>query len=82
MRIVRINEGRLEIRWTWLPYWLASAPSLVRETETSMKDAIVMNGVTPDDLDGLHDYVISRISARFPGFNLKPVLEALSHVPE
>lgn len=85
MRLVQIRDGHLEVRWTWLPYWLAVNPKLKTEVERGMRDAVLLGGVTTseDDLDALHSYVVDRFSALFPVFEgLGRYLDALRGIPE
>ena len=85
MRLVQFQEGMLEIRWTWLPYWLAVNPKLKLEVEREMKDAVLLNGLTPsdEDLDALHTYVRDRFTKTFPAFpGLGAYLDAITLVEE
>lgn len=61
----------LEIRWTWLPFWLATNPKLQQDVGRLFQDAVLLNGVTPsdDDLDGLHRLVSRLIQRAFPAFD-------------
>lgn len=69
MRIVELIDGAFEIRWTWLPLWLATNPVLKTALETELRTIIAMNGVTDTavDLDSLHDHVVRRLQEMFPG---------------
>jgi hypothetical protein len=85
MRLVQLRDGALEIRWTWLPYWLAVNPKLKTLVEREMRDAALLGGVTTSeaDLDGLHDFVLRRLSALFPAFpGLREHLDGLRLVKE
>lgn len=74
MRLVQVRDGVLEIRWTWLPYWLAVNPKLKSELERQMRDAVVLGGVTSSeaDLDALHEFVCERLGSLFPSFGGLP----------
>lgn len=69
MRIVEIVDGALELRWTWLPFWMATSPSLKAGVENRLKAAVALNFITDSDadLDGLHDMACSAIADAFPG---------------
>jgi hypothetical protein len=84
MRLVELQEGRLELRWTWLPYWLAAGPSLHTEIETLMRDVIIVNGMPPteDSLDKIEQFVIRAIDRRFNIAGLAQYLKALRYVRE
>jgi len=85
MRLVQVRDGVLEVRWTWLPYWLAVNPKLKSEIEREMRDAVLLGGVTAEDsdLDGLHIFVRDRLSGLFPAFKgLRDYLDALKAVDE
>lgn len=85
MRLVQVRDGVLEIRWTWLPYWLAVNPKMKSDVEREMRDAVLLNGVTPsdEDLDALHDFVRARFERTFPAFQgLGAYLQAISQVEE
>ena len=84
MRLVDIVDGRLELRWTWLPYWIAAGPALHTEIERLMRDVVVMNGMPVDDdsLARIHDFLIKQLARRFPIPGLDAYLQALSFVEE
>lgn len=68
MRLVQVRDGVLEVRWTWLPFWLAANPKMKTEIERKMRDAVLLGGVTTSehDLDALHMFVINMIQEQFP----------------
>lgn len=84
MRLVELQEGRLELRWTWLPYWLAAGPALHTEIEALMRDVIIMNGMPPteESLDRIEQFVIRAIDRRFGIAGLAQYLGALRYVRE
>jgi hypothetical protein len=85
MRMVQIRDGALEIRWTWLPYWLAVNPRLKTELERELHDAVLLCGVTTSepDLDAMHEWVITRLQALFPAFQgLRAYLDGISQLRE
>lgn len=85
MRLVQVRDGVLEVRWTWLPYWLAVNPKLKSEVEREMRDAVLLGGVTAEeaDLDGLHVFVRDRLQTLFPTFQgLALYLDAVTSVKE
>ena len=79
-----LEDGRLELRWTWLPYWLAAGPALHAEIEALMRDAVILNGMplTEDSLDKIDSFVIRLINRRFRIDGLAQYLGALKHVRE
>jgi hypothetical protein len=83
MRLVQYVDGALELRWTWLPYWLATNGKLKAELERELRDAVLLNGInsSQDDLDALHRHLCRRLQARFPAFEgLGDALAGLSGV--
>ncbi len=68
MKFIELIDGAFEIRWTWLPFWLATNPKLKTSLEGEMKALIAMNGVrdTEEDLDLLHKHVVRRLQEMFP----------------
>lgn len=84
MRIIGFEGGRLELRWTWLPYWLAAGPALHDELQALMRDVVVMNGMplTEDSLDRIHTFVIDMIVKRFTIEGLREYLVGLCYVRE
>lgn len=85
MRLVQFREDMLEIRWTWLPYWLAVNPKLVSSVETDLADAVVINRLTnsEEDLQRMHVFVVKRLCKLFNAFKgLEAYLNALEAVEE
>lgn len=84
MRFVGLRDGQLELRWTWLPYWLATGPALPREIDMFMRDIVIINGMPPTDesLERIEDLVIRLLQARFKIEGLAEYLRALRHVRE
>lgn len=83
MRFVDLIDGALEIRWTWLPYWIAINPVLVREVEEEVFDIVKLNAATNSDadMDALHKKVCEIIARKLPTFKgLDQFLVALSEV--
>lgn len=82
MRLVHIREGRLEIRWTWLPLWLAQNPRLKSEVERQLRDALLVNGMTTAerDLDALHRYAVKLIYRVFPIAGIDRFLDGLREI--
>ena len=72
MRLVEYIDGSLEIRWTWLPYWLAANTRLKTDLE---RELVATNLTNPDQL---HDALCRALQDRFPGFRgLSTALQAL-----
>jgi hypothetical protein len=85
VRFVCIVEGALEVRWTWLPYWLAINPPLIRSIEDEVFDLAKLNATTNSeaDLELLHTRVCELLGAAFPAFpGLAQFLRGLSQVQE
>lgn len=84
MRLVGFQDGRLELRWTWLPYWLAAGPTLHSEIEALVRDVVIMNGMLPNDesLEKIEVFIIRIIEKRFKIAGLGQYLRALSYVRE
>lgn len=85
VRLVELIDGAVELRWTWLPYWLGANARLRAELETELRDIALLNGLTESDkdLDALNQTLCRRIQARFPAFHgLGTALGALSTIHE
>lgn len=83
MRFVQMRDGMLEVRWTWLPFWIAVNPRLQRDVERFVFDACVASGATDSeqDLDALHDVVVNRIQDLFPSHpGIREYLDSLKQV--
>lgn len=61
-------DGAFEIRWTWLPFWLATNPKLKQTLEGEMKAIVALNGIrnVDEDLEKMHRHVLRRITQLFP----------------
>ncbi len=68
MKFIELIDGAFEIRWTWLPFWLATNPKLKTTLEGEMKAIIALNGVqdSEGDLELLHKHVVRRLQEMFP----------------
>jgi len=85
VRLVEVIDGALELRWTWLPYWLATNGRLKKELDEEIRNAALVNATltSPEHLDGLHAFVCRRIQARFPQMpGLYDALKALNAVDD
>jgi hypothetical protein len=84
MRIVRYYKKSIELRWTWMPYWLAVSPIFINDIESLVKDAIVLNGVTGEEatLDKLEAFVHKQLAVTFPIPGLVEYLKGMAHIPE
>lgn len=82
MRLVAETDGVVEIRWTWLPFWLAMNPELVAALERDLRAHIrVGEPLTDALLDSWHDRVVAAIEKKFPNFTgLSAFLNALKEV--
>lgn len=68
MRFVELINGAFEVRWTWLPFWLATNPKLRTSLEGELRTLVALNGLTDSeaDLDMLHAHVVRRLQELFP----------------
>lgn len=84
MRLVGFFEGRLELRWTWLPYWIAAGPILHDEIEALMRDVVIINGMLPtdDSLERIERLVLRTIERRFKIEGLLQYLQGLRFIRE
>jgi hypothetical protein len=84
MRLVGFENGRMELRWTWLPYWLAAGPTLHSELERLIRDVVIINGMPPteDSLVRIEAFIIKAIERRFKIAGLAQYLQALRYVRE
>ncbi len=82
MRLIELCDGALELRWTWLPYWMVASPSLQAEVEAVMRDVVLLNAMTKDDesLDRIEQFVIRLLTRRFPFLHLDKYLSGLRQV--
>lgn len=83
MRLVEFIDGALELRWTWLPYWLATNGKLKTELDAELKSFVLTNRLTtdPEDLDTLNEFVCQAIQRRFPAFQgLDAVLRGIGSI--
>ncbi len=79
-----MNAGVLELRWTWMPYWLVSGPG-IKDFIDELQDICILTGLTTSeaDLDKLHVWVRNRLAERYTAFpGLADYLDALRHVEE
>lgn len=78
MRLVQLQEGALELQWTWLPFWIACNPNLRAEVEAELRDVMLLNGATASDidLDGLSAHALKTLKTRYPA--AAPVLDAIA----
>lgn len=83
MRFVDIVDGAFEVRWTWLPFWMATNPDVTKSLEKDLKTIVALNGLTDsdDDMDALNRLVVSKIEKMFPMFpGIKDFLLGLNRV--
>lgn len=81
MNLVQSDNGALELRWTWLPYWLVVSPAMKHDIERTLRDAILLNGAPCDSsLDAMDKLIIRIIVQRWPIPGLDKYLEALHAV--
>lgn len=83
MNFVEVIDGAFEIRWTWLPFWLATNPKLKQSLEGELKVVVALNGLTdsPEDLARLHRHLLRRLQELFPAIKqLDTFLDGLREV--
>lgn len=83
MRLVDLIDGAVELRWTWLPYWLGANQRLRAELEAELRDVALLSNLTEseEDLNRLHRTLCRSIQRRFPGFSgLEAALDAFSAI--
>lgn len=82
MRLVHERDGVIEVRWTWLPFWMATNPKLKEVLEREMRDLGLINGITNSDadLDAMHDFVVTRLHQLWPTPGLAEFLDGLKYV--
>lgn len=83
MKLVEVVDGAFEVRWTWLPFWLATNPKLKQSLEGELKTLVALNGLTdsPEDLQLLHKHTVSRLQTLFPALSgLDTYLDGLQSV--
>jgi len=82
MNLVMLKEGKLDLAWTWFPWWLVVSPAMTREVKQTLQDAILLNGVPArqESLDALDDMLIRIITRRFAIPGLGDYLRAMKRV--
>lgn len=81
MRLVNLNAGRLELVWTWLPYWMVTS-AVLSDVERLLFDVVRLNAATTseEDLDALHCWVTRHLESRFKIVGLGAYCDALRYV--
>lgn len=84
MKLVYFVGTAIELRWTWLPYWLGVSPAMQADVQRLIRDAVLLNGVefTEEGLQRLHNFVVRTICRRFPIPGLKTYIDAITSVEE
>lgn len=78
MYLIVENDGVLEVRWSWLPFWIAMNPAVITSLDRFVQ-ARIAAGVT--DIPTLHADVISNLAEQFPGITgLARALDAIREV--
>lgn len=81
MNLVAFEDGALELRWTWFPYWLVVSPIMKQDIERVLRDAVLMQGVpVAGSMDAIDDLVIRIITKRFKIPGLGDYLRAMKLV--
>lgn len=84
MNLVILKDGKLDLAWTWFPYWLVVSPAMSREVKLLLQDVILLNGIPAcsDSLDALDDLLIRIITKRFSIPGLGDYLRAMKRVEQ
>lgn len=78
MLLVTDHDGALEVRWSWLPLWIAMNPELIAKLDRKVRECVDA-GVT--DTQALHGVVVDALAREFPSIaNLDKMLEAVKDV--
>jgi hypothetical protein len=85
MKLVQVQHGVLEIRWPWLPFWLAVNPRMKTELEQQLQTGVLLGGITDslEDEQLLHDWLCRRLAEMFPDHRgLGLYLDAVKYIEE
>lgn len=84
MNLVQLTEGKLDLAWTWFPYWLVVSPAMTREVKQTLQDAILLNGVPArqESLDALDELLIRIVTKRFRIPGLGDYLRAMKRIEQ
>jgi hypothetical protein len=81
---IKGRQGKWEVAWTWLPYFLASDRDLIRKVDKEMtkevRTAIRLDLPEEDLLVRMHNKVIDLVVGAYPITGLRSYLEGLSEV--
>jgi hypothetical protein len=84
MNLVMLKDGKLDLAWTWFPYWLVVSPAMTCEVKQVLQDAILLNGVPAqqESLDALDELVIRLVTRRFAFPGLGDYLRAMKKIEQ
>jgi len=79
---VKDKPGVFEVKWTWLPYFLAADAELVRAVDEKLNESF--SGAPPSEelMDEIHGTVIDVIMDKYPIPGLSWYLSAIKEVQE
>lgn len=82
MRIVTYENGRLEVKFMWLPVFIGQNMAMMKELQIAGQAKF--GGLIYDDktLAEIDDWVVNWICKRFPIEGLDKYLRAIEHVKE
>jgi len=80
MRVVAYENGRLEVRYMWLPVFIGQNMALMRELEIAGAAKFQGCEMSEGLLDEVHEWVIGWLKNRFPIPGLSEYLAGISHV--
>jgi len=66
MRLVVLGPVGLEIRWTWLPYWIGSNSAVVERLNQELRDELLASPEATDK--DMHLWLCVRLEMMFPAF--------------
>lgn len=76
----KTKKGRLEVKWTWMPYFLASDTELIRSVDGSLTEKFKGKELTQELMEGVHEEVLDLISEKYPIQGLKSYLRGIEVV--
>lgn len=79
MRLVDETPAGLEIRWTWLPFWVVMSPQY-KNVESQMKSICLLNGATNRDLDAIDRLAEELLVRYYPVQGFREYLHALRRI--
>lgn len=84
MNLVQLKNGKLDLAWSWFPYWLAVSPAMTHEVKQTLQDAILLNGIPArqESLNALDELLVRFIVWRFAIPGLGDYLRAMKRIEQ